>query len=178
MSRKGSQFEREISRALSEWWVPGRDDIFWRTHGSGARATTRAKRGKQTAGQHGDICASDPAGADLMRLFVFSLKTGYSGDTIHDIFDDPETQTSRASAWGVWIYEARESAELAGVPYWAVISKRKARDPIIVLPRAFRKKIQFDRGHEVIMPHVGEVSIRKLSWFFKWSPKVIKALCK
>jgi len=41
---KGSSFEREICTILSKWWTNNeRDDVFWRTAGSGARATTRSK---------------------------------------------------------------------------------------------------------------------------------------
>jgi len=40
---KGGEFERDISRFLSRWWTYGeRDDVFWRTSASGARATTRS----------------------------------------------------------------------------------------------------------------------------------------
>lgn len=48
---KGSVFEREICKALGRWWTDGeRDDIFWRTAGSGARATCRLERGKVLRG--------------------------------------------------------------------------------------------------------------------------------
>jgi hypothetical protein len=177
MSTKGAAFEREISYALSHWWSGGkRDDLFWRTHGSGARATSRGKRGKQTAGQYGDICASDPAGADLLKLFTFSLKTGYARETLQDLVDDPMNPASRPSAWPVWVHEAMECSEQAGVPFWAVISKRVRRDPIIVLPKKFRHEMGLPRKHEMYVALVGEVSVRKLSWFFDLSRTEIRSL--
>ncbi len=58
---KGSNFEREICKLLSLWWTNDkRDDIFWRTSGSGARATTRSKTKQKTFGQYGDVQATDP----------------------------------------------------------------------------------------------------------------------
>lgn len=175
MSRKGSAFEREIAYALSHWWSGGESEtVFWRTHGSGARATSRAKRGRTTAGQYGDICASEPEGNSLLKLFTFSLKTGYARETLQDLVDDPMNPASRASAWPVWIHEARECSEQARVPYWAVISKRVRRDPIIVLPKCFRHDMALPRKHEMYVPTVGEVSIRKLSWFFELRPELIR----
>jgi len=57
-SRKGSTWERIVCRRLSLWISDGDDeDVFWRTHGSGGRATRRGKmRGKsQLQFQQGDI---------------------------------------------------------------------------------------------------------------------------
>ena len=53
---KGSQFERQIAKELSKWFSRGeRDDLFWRTAGSGARATTRMKQNIDTANSAGDL---------------------------------------------------------------------------------------------------------------------------
>jgi hypothetical protein len=75
---KGGDFEREIATLISLNWTNGkRDDIFWRTGGSGARATSRFKRGKQTANEHGDLGYKDEIGKPLIDVFNFELKTGY-----------------------------------------------------------------------------------------------------
>ena len=75
---KGGNFEREISTLLSLNWSNGkRDDIFWRTGGSGARATSRFKRGKETSNETGDIGYKDAIGKPLIDIFNFELKTGY-----------------------------------------------------------------------------------------------------
>lgn len=77
---KGSPFEREICLLLTKWWL--RDDdpedtIFWRTAGSGGRATVRGKRGRRTSKQHcGDIAALDDQGRALTDLITFELKRG------------------------------------------------------------------------------------------------------
>jgi len=76
--QKGSAFERKISKDLSLWWSCGkRDDIFYRTHSSGARFTKRFLGGKRTVGQAGDIHATDPTGKPLTDLLTIELKCGY-----------------------------------------------------------------------------------------------------
>jgi hypothetical protein len=78
-SKKGSAFERDTCKKLSLWFSHGeRDDIFWRTAGSGARATCRAKQGLMTADSAGDICAIHPSGKPFTRVSIWELKRGYS----------------------------------------------------------------------------------------------------
>ena len=81
---KGADFERYICKKLSLWWTQDydnpRDDIFWRTAGSGARATMRSKRHMSTCGGYGDIMSIDPVGKDLTDACCFELKRGYSPD--------------------------------------------------------------------------------------------------
>ena len=80
-SIKGFSFEREICKELSLWWTEGeRDDIFWRTSGSGGRATERLKKGKLTANSYGDVMAIDPIGQPLIDFCFIELKRGYSKD--------------------------------------------------------------------------------------------------
>lgn len=77
---KGGSFEREIAKALSLWWTENtRDDVFYRSHASGGRFTSRRKIGKDTALQGGDITASDPIGEPLISEWSIEIKTGYSG---------------------------------------------------------------------------------------------------
>jgi hypothetical protein len=74
-SHKGGQFERDMCTLFSKWWTEDeRDDVFWRTSGSGARATTRGKRGKDTCDQHGDMTCIDPCGKPLIDAFCFEFK--------------------------------------------------------------------------------------------------------
>lgn len=84
--RKGSVFERKMCKMLSLWWTRGkRDDVFWRTSGSGARATTRSKQGKRTHGQYGDVQAVDSIGEPLTKLVVIELKCGYNKGSLADL---------------------------------------------------------------------------------------------
>lgn len=93
-AHKGGTFERDTCRLLSEWWTGGlRDDIFWRSSTSGARATVRTKKGKTTFGSYGDITALDPIGQPLMRQITFELKRGYNKQgSIADVLDSKPTK--------------------------------------------------------------------------------------
>jgi len=84
---KGGNWERKFSKELSLWWSNGeRDDIYWHTHGSGSRATNRAKKGK-TSINYGDILAEDSTGQPLLDIFVIELKKGYNKSNILDEVD-------------------------------------------------------------------------------------------
>ncbi len=135
-SRKGSKFEREICVKLSQWWTNGeRDDIFWRTGGSGGRAKIRGRRGKDTKNQHGDICALDPIGQPLIDLITFELKNGYPGYSLMDLLD--KRTVGKKIGKGVyegWLEQAEESAEGAKSLYWMIIVKRNAKVPLAIFP--------------------------------------------
>lgn len=83
---KGRKFERTISKKLSIWWSNGeRDDLFWRTQGSGARATTRSKRGIKTEGQDGDIASTSNESIIFAASFIIECKN-YKSINIWNIF--------------------------------------------------------------------------------------------
>ena len=58
---KGSAFERDICRTLTEY-VTGnkRPEVFWRTAGSGGKASIERKLGIKNAIMAGDICCVNP----------------------------------------------------------------------------------------------------------------------
>jgi len=71
---KGAEYERNIAKQLSIWLSKGeRDDLFWRTHGSGSRHTTRVKKNIRTEGQDGDISSTCRGISDKFRRF-FSIE--------------------------------------------------------------------------------------------------------
>ncbi len=133
-SSKGSTFERDICRKLSLWFSEGqRDDIFWRTAGSGARGTVRGKAGKTTYGAYGDIQAVDPAGEPLMRCFTFELKKGYPRATITDAIDTIQ-QGKKLPEFVQFVLQAKRSQALAKSHSWAVIHKRDNKHTTITMP--------------------------------------------
>lgn len=132
-SNKGSNYERELCKRLSLWWTADkRDDIFWRSSGSGARAKVRGRAGRNTQGQHGDMAATDPSGKAFIDAFTVEMKRGYSDSTIQDILDMPEKG-------GVQMYEdffaqTIESYEQAGSKSWLLITKRTRRRDLVWMP--------------------------------------------
>lgn len=83
ISKKGGAFEKEIAKQLSLWWTQTfkkpRDDIFYKSTGSGNRATIRMKKNIKTANSYGDITILDPIGLPVLRLFLIECKRGYTG---------------------------------------------------------------------------------------------------
>lgn len=130
---KGSAYERETCYLLSDWWEPGRQDIFWRSHASGARATTRRKKGKATFGQCGDVAATDPCGMALIRMFTIEIKRGYQETATSDLLDKPET--AGISKFDEWIEQAMESWRNSKSKSWCIISKRNRREAIMTMPK-------------------------------------------
>lgn len=100
---KGGAFEREMAVAFSLWWTDGeRDDVFWRTQGSGGRATNRAKQGKKTKFQYGDMTFTDPIGKPLIEYasfeFKFHKKFSLLG-VLHNVDFQADWMVSWAKAW-------------------------------------------------------------------------------
>lgn len=135
--QKGGNFEREICKQLSLWWSKGKtDDIFWRTAGSGARATQRQRRGAgKTFGQDGDMQATNPIGQPFIDLFTVELKRGYKDATLSSLIDAPEG--AKVQPFMHFIEQAHRSAKNANTPYWLIIHKKDRREAIIYYPRTF-----------------------------------------
>lgn len=130
---KGSSFERKVCKMLSLWWTSSkRDDIFWRTAGSGGRATVRKKKGKNTYNQHGDICAVDPIGEPLLKLCTIEVKRGYKGWCVLDLVDAKGKESVQKLKH--FMVQARMESHEAGVPWYMIICQRDRRTPIIVIP--------------------------------------------
>lgn len=131
---KGSEYEREVCTTFSLWWTAGkRDDIFWRAANSGGRAKRRGRAGRNTAGQHGDIAATDPTGCMLIDLFTIEIKRGYSAYTIQDIVDKPPLAGSQA--FDDFFDQVLESYEQAGSYSWLLINRRDRREAMVWHPR-------------------------------------------
>ena len=133
MSQKGSSFERETCTRFSKWWSNGaQDDVFWRTAGSGARATSRFKKGKLTAAQDGDMQAVDERGKPFTSKFTVEMKRGYKSWSVMDVLDKSERM--RPQTFEAFIAQAKMAAQRKGT--WPMlVAKRDQRLPIVVIPR-------------------------------------------
>lgn len=128
---KGGRFERDICYQLTEWWAGGRaaDVLFWRTAGSGGRATVRGNR-KTARGHCGDVAAIDESATPLTDLLSLELKAGYNHASLHDLLDG----TGDNYPYNAWIQQAVDSAARAGVPYWWLIHWRSRRHVTLTMP--------------------------------------------
>ena len=137
---KGSNFEREICRKLSTWVSAGiRDDIFWRAAASGAMATTRAKGGKSTFGQCGDIQAVHPDGRALLDLVTIELKRGYSKSSVHDCIDC--SRVSAVTQFEKFLNQVVADSRRAASESWMIIWRRDRREALCFFDHDFYKKL-------------------------------------
>ena len=128
---KGSAFERDICKKLSLWWSDGKlDDVFYRTAGSGARATVRGS--KRTFGQYGDVQATDPIGQPLMDVCTIELKRGYSASTLSDFLDrGPKKKDSKVQLQ-TFIEQAITDARLrSSEGEWILMVKRDYKEVVL-----------------------------------------------
>lgn len=176
-----------ICTKLSRWWTQGpneREDVFWRTAGSGARAKTRGRKGRKTYGQSGDVCAIDPIGDPLIDLFSIELKRGYNRCSIMDLMDKGEKAACQRHEQ--WFAQAEESHKNAGSFSWWLIVKRDHRDPLIFMPNLAAETILDGRQDPKFMPSllltadaVHEFYCTKLDlWLEQVTPKLVKELSK
>jgi hypothetical protein len=108
-SQKGFGFERKLAVIFGKWWTAGeRDDVFWRTDGSGSRATSRARRGKRTRFQYGDMTFTDPIGQPLIEAFSFEFKNYKTYDLLSAL-----SPTDPNKSWLVFWAEAGIDAKLS-----------------------------------------------------------------
>jgi len=138
---KGSEFERQICKKLSLWWTDDkREDVFWRTAGSGAMAKTRSKTGGAAFGQHGDIQAIDPLGQPLIDVCSIELKKGYNRSTIHDLLDAPPR--SKQQEFESFMEQSFIDAQNASSLHWMLISKRDRRIEMVTIPWGLYKSLR------------------------------------
>ena len=131
-NKKGAPFERKIAKQLSLWWTRDeRDDIFWRTPGSGARHTVRQKVGKDTKNSAGDIGCQDEIGRPFIDYFLIELKVGYNKviDPLA-IFDSPRKK--KHFLLDVWA-KAEKEREQVGRRASLLIFQRDFRVPFVII---------------------------------------------
>jgi len=119
---KGRQFERDISRILSLWISDGiNEDIFWRTDASGARATTKSKKGKSLPFGAGDIKHEEEEGKIFTDIFLVEVKRGY-GEKIDflNFIDKPKTKNIFLD----WFNKAQKECDFHNKKVPLIIFKR------------------------------------------------------
>ena len=76
---KGGENERAKCREWSLWFSNDeKDDLFWRSPGSGGRSKVRSKSSKTTDNAYGDLSSTSPIGEPLLRVVTIEVKKGYN----------------------------------------------------------------------------------------------------
>lgn len=188
-SQKGPGYERSFCKQLGMWWTNGkRDDIFWRTASSGARATMRAKKGLRTADSYGDVKAESIIGKPLTKDCLFSLKRGYTGKKgkkslkwacLLDLIDKPDNLAT-IPAITKWWEEAMRVAIGAGRKKCFLVFKRDRKNAIIGMqPSIFNELEESNKefkGQWILFKSGKLTSIifMKVDDFFSWiDPKTL-----
>ena len=148
-SNKGPKYERKFCKDLSRWWTNGkRDDIFWRTSSSGARATVRLKKGLRTADSYGDVKAEHELGKPLTKTSVFSLKRGYTGKkgknslkwaSLLDIIDSIEGTKNEPAIVGWWNELLKIQKDARRKRCFLVFQRDRKKGLIGMAPSVFRQ---------------------------------------
>jgi hypothetical protein len=179
---KGPNFEREIPKEFSLWFTGGeRDDIFWRTQGSGGRAKNRSKKGLSTYGSYGDLMAVDPIGEPLTQACLIELKRGYKKWSFLDLVDRPRQRKNQKNPtlqpFEEFMVKVNEDLDLSGASYPIIIFKRDKRQKGVVIPQSLFSQIQLSCGRfdgfflkiSTAKPIIREqMYILKLEDFFNW----------
>lgn len=125
-SKKGGAYERKFSKKLSLWWSSGRSpDLFWRTPGSGGKATIDGR------GTHaGDVRAVLPEGEGFTELFTVELKRGYPDADFQRVLDGAGSNHQIID----FMKQAHRDHQLAGSKYWMLVVARDRKKELVVLP--------------------------------------------
>jgi len=179
---KGGGFEREICSELSKWWTYGeRDDIFRRTAGSGGMATSRQKRGRDTANQFGDISFSDDIGKPFIDRYNVECKTGYATKSkwdVLDIIDSKQKETVLEKFWKQCVDDALKSSRIP-----LLIFRRNGRQKCVCVDykerNALGAYVGFLSKKEIIVDFGNVLFIYVFSEFFEVvTPDIIKLMQK
>lgn len=144
-SGKGSAWERDLCRLLSLWWSEGEDDgLFWRTSGSGSRATVRSRKGGTAHGQHGDIGPTHPLVEPLFTLLTIEAKKGYNNLDLLSLVDGGQAVGNHLLEQ--WIAQAKQSSEDASVPHYWIIFRRDRHSPMSLIDKALFQRLRSSLG--------------------------------
>lgn len=187
---KGGNFEREVAKDLSLWWTENeRDDVFWHTGGSGARATTRKKFGKDTKYQFGDISFTDPIGKPLIDRWNIECKTGYGKSRkkndkrlvtnwcVLDVIDSKQQTPVFIEFWE----QCRKDAEESGREPILIFRRNQMQKCIVLTSREINRLWEMlgspYRSASTIQVN-GNLIIMNLSDFLVWSINLPFLLCE
>jgi hypothetical protein len=125
--KKGGKYERDISKLLSSWWTDGEDEsVFWRTSGSGAKATVNHKKKAINFNYYGDIGYRDSIGAPFIERACIECKH-YKEFYIMDILKDNKNPSEFEKFWEEAKFEAGQSNR------WSILITKKNYFPDLIM---------------------------------------------
>lgn len=178
---KGSVWERECSKMLSLWATAGtRDDVIWRTSGSGSRWSNRRKRGNDTYNQAGDLCATDPCAQFLFDFLLVECKRGYAkgkpSDSINVLYWLDRPVNTKPPLLAQWWEKADKERLKAGRSRVVLLFRRTGKRACIVLERDLMGDLEDYNGqytHHVIALYMAggpTLLVCDLEKWLEWCP--------
>lgn len=174
---KGNKFESDIAKQLSLWISNNeRDDLLFKTSGSGSRATHRMKNNQCTANSCGDLGYLDAVAEPYMKDYLFELKSGYTQKS--KIVKDKKSgklvirKTGRhfsladlLDGWSrgakpllvEWLDKAKKEAEQHDKKNFVIIYSRDYKDSCIVFQKDNFKEIEKNNYYSFNM-HDGKIA--------------------
>jgi hypothetical protein len=175
---KGSQSERDVARDLSLWWTNHeRDDVIYRTAGSGARFASRAKSGRATANSAGDFGFIDPIAKPLLDLLVIENKCGYT-DQIDPL---AMVDSNKADILEIWLKKAYVECTQTHRYYPMLIFKRNRKSRCVMIPFPLFNAIAQYKSPTLprIVMYPQKTVIMGFDEFLNWcTPEIIKDILK
>ena len=191
---RGSDFERATCYEMSRWLTKNlenpRDDVIWRSSGSGSRSSTRSKAGKTTHGSTGDLEATDPIAIPFFTVCSVELKYGYGNWCVLDVLDKRGT-TSLCQFEQFWSQAVRDALRSCPPKQPILITRRTSKRCVVFLARSFfcrlvgmsgkRHTSQFTicLGVPDIPPELQTIVGIPLPAFYDWiDPEIFNVLAK
>lgn len=171
--QKGGQFERDLCVLFSKWWTGGeREDVFWRTSGSGNRATSKRRRGASIVRyQYGDMTFIDDIGRPLVDRFNFEFKF-YRHYELLSVFEPTLAQRSWLNFWAECLHEAELTSR---EPF--MVTKQNRHIPVVwIMHREYLRLCEhnywFNPCMRIRLPH-RELKTKKFKKLTIYSHEVV-----
>jgi len=121
---KGSGYERDICKMLTEWLTgKSKPYVWWRSPSSGALATITAQNPNLT----GDIIAVLPEGHFLTDIFSIEVKVGYPSSSFNKFFSDCKNNEIEQ----FWKQACNDSSKSNKEPM--LIYKKDRKEPLLFI---------------------------------------------
>ena len=193
---KGGSFEGDISKELSLYLTHMRtEDGIWRTEGSGARATNKAKANMQVRlDQYGDITYTIPETKFWFDIFSVECKTGYAKKTkdktktkttlthwsLLDMIDSSQKLSQFHEFWEQCLNDAVESKREP-----ILIFRRNRRSPCITMRNdvfaGFISRFGMPGVNTINLTTLFDplpITIMNMRQFFDWTEQISESILK
>lgn len=193
---KGSAYERELCKRISFWFSGGEtEDLFWRTSGSGSRATNRRRLGQSPSKyDFGDMKHELPEGLPLTEHICWEFRSRARFDAFTTFgTGEEDPKTSLLSSWAkasceadcsvrypILITKAVRRPEVIWIPYplyaeIAVVDDKVRKIPWMRIHIPDGLNVRYEGKKTYTFQEQSVVGLSLVEWFFAMDPEVFLA---